>query len=105
ADLFGWGESDRSLDADYGVGAQADYLDRALTVLRVARADVVAVDLGCAVALALASHRPARVRSMVLVNPGDPSALRGGDFGELKRLPPPPPPPAPARALGGAARP
>src|ERR1019366_2164214 len=74
ADLFGWGESDRSLEADYGVGAQADYLDRALTVLRVARADVVAVDLGCAVALALAARRPARVRSMVLVNPSDPSA-------------------------------
>lgn len=86
ADLFGWGESDRSLEADYGVGAQADYLDRALTVLRVARADVVAVDLGCAVALALAARRPARVRSMVLVNPSDPSALRGDDFGELKRL-------------------
>jgi len=86
ADLFGWGESDRSLEADYGVGAQADYLDRALTVLRVARADVVAVDLGCAVALSLAARRPARVRSMVLINPGDPSALRGDDFAALKRL-------------------
>jgi pimeloyl-ACP methyl ester carboxylesterase len=86
ADLFGWGESDRSLEADYGVSAQADYLDRALTVLRVARADVVAVDFGCAVALALAARRPARVRSMVLVNPSDPAALRGSEFGELKRL-------------------
>jgi pimeloyl-ACP methyl ester carboxylesterase len=86
ADLFGWGESDRSLEADYGIGAQANYLDRALTVLRVARADVVAVDLGCAVALSLAARRPARVRSMVLINPGDPSALRGDDFAELKRL-------------------
>lgn len=85
-DLFGWGESDRSLDADYGVGAQADYLDRALTVLRVARADVVAVDIGCAVALALAARRPARVQSLVLVNPSDPAALRGQDFAELKRL-------------------
>lgn len=85
-DLFGWGESDRSLDADYGVTAQAEYLDRALTVLRVARADIVAVDLGCAVALALAARRPARVRSMVFVNPTDPAALRGAEFGELKRL-------------------
>ena len=41
-DLFGWGESDRSGDADYGIVAQAEYLDRALTVLRIARADVVA---------------------------------------------------------------
>lgn len=86
ADLFGWGESDRSLEADYGVSAQADYLDRALTVLRVARADIVAVDLGCAVAMALAARRPTRVRSMVLLNPGDPGALRGADFAELKRL-------------------
>ena len=85
-DLFGWGESDRSLEADYGVSAQADYLDRALTVLRVARADVVAVDLGCAVALALAARRPARVRSMVLINPVDPAALRGDEYAELKRL-------------------
>lgn len=85
-DMFGWGESDRSLEADYGVRAQAEYLDRALTVLRVARADIVAVDLGCAVALALAALRPARVRSLVLVNPTDPLALRGDDFGELKKL-------------------
>lgn len=85
-DLFGWGESDRSLDANYGIAAQADYLDRALTVLRVARADIVAVDMGCAVALALAARRPARVESLVLVNPCDPVALRGPDFAELKRL-------------------
>jgi pimeloyl-ACP methyl ester carboxylesterase len=86
ADLFGWGESDRAVDADYGVGAQADYLDRALTVLRVAQADVVAVDLGCAVALSLAARRPARVRSMMLVNPGDPARLRGDDFTAVERL-------------------
>jgi pimeloyl-ACP methyl ester carboxylesterase len=85
-DLFGWGESDLALDADYGIGAQADYLDRVLTVLRIAQADVVAIDLGCAVALSLAVRRPARVRSMVLINPGDPDALRGDEFGELQRL-------------------
>ena len=85
-DLFGFGESDRAADVDYGVGSQVDYIDRALTVLRVARADVVAVDLGCAVALALAARRPARVRSLVLVNPTDPARLRGDDFGELTRL-------------------
>src|ERR1019366_8523109 len=37
-------------------------------------------------ALSLAACRPARVRSMVLINRGDPSALRGDDFSELKRL-------------------
>jgi len=85
-DLFGWGESDRAVDAEYGVRAQSEYLDRALTVLRVAHADVVAVDLGCAIALELAARRPARIRSLVLLNPSDPAALRGADFAELRRL-------------------
>jgi pimeloyl-ACP methyl ester carboxylesterase len=86
ADWFGWGESDRDIKADYGITAQTDYLDRALIVLRVARADVVAVDAGCAIALALAARRPARVRSLVLINPCDPARIRGAEFSELKRL-------------------
>ena len=85
-DLFGYGESDRSLDADYSIDAQVEYLDRALTVLRVARADVVGIDFGAAVALALAARRPARVRTMVLINPADPARLRGSDLSELQRL-------------------
>ena len=85
-DLYGHGESDRDPEADFGIQAQATYLDQALTILRVASADVVAVDVGCAVALALAARRAARVRSLVLVNPADPAALRGADFTELKRL-------------------
>ncbi len=68
-DLFGYGESDRPFDADFGIAAQAEYLDRALTALRVARATVVGVDLGAAVALRLAATRPERVERMVLVNP------------------------------------
>jgi pimeloyl-ACP methyl ester carboxylesterase len=85
-DLFGHGESDRVLDADYGIDAQADYLDRALTVLRVARADLVALDVACAVALQLAHRRPDRVRSLVLINPTDPAGVRGGDLDALQRL-------------------
>ncbi|MBI1809042.1 MAG: alpha/beta hydrolase [Gemmatimonadetes bacterium] len=85
-DLFGHGESDRDSDADLGVRAQAMYLDQALTLLRVASADVVAVDFGAAVALALAARRASRVRSLVLVNPPDPAALRGADLAELARL-------------------
>jgi pimeloyl-ACP methyl ester carboxylesterase len=85
-DLFGWGQSDRALDADFGVAAQAVYLDRALTLLRVARADIVGVDLGAAVTLALAARRASRVRTLVLLNPSDPARLRGDDFGELTRL-------------------
>ena len=85
-DLFGYGESDRSLDADYSIEAQVDYLDRALTVLRVERADIVGLDFGAAVALALAARRPARVRTIVLINPADPARLRGSDLSELQRL-------------------
>jgi pimeloyl-ACP methyl ester carboxylesterase len=85
-DLFGWGESDRALDADFGIAAQAVYIDRALTLLRVARGDVVGVDMGAAVALALAARRASRVRTLVLLNPPDPARLRGDEFGELARL-------------------
>lgn len=67
------------------MAAQADYLSRALTVLRIARADVVAVDLGATVALALAARGSSRVRSLVLVNPADPAAPRGDDFAEVER--------------------
>jgi len=31
------GQSDRPLDADFGIAAQAEYLDAAMTVLRVSR--------------------------------------------------------------------
>jgi pimeloyl-ACP methyl ester carboxylesterase len=68
-DLFGYGESDRPLDADYGIAAQAEYLDRAMTALRVSRATVVGLDLGGAVALRFAATQPDRVDKLVLVNP------------------------------------
>ncbi len=68
-DLFGYGESDRPFDADYGIAAQAEYLDRALTALRLARAVVVGVDLGAAIGIRLAAKRPERVERLVLVNP------------------------------------
>jgi pimeloyl-ACP methyl ester carboxylesterase len=68
-DLFGHGESDRPFDADYGIAAQAEYLDRGLTALRVSRATVVGLDLGGAVALRFAAAHPERVEKLVLVNP------------------------------------
>jgi pimeloyl-ACP methyl ester carboxylesterase len=67
-DLLGHGESDRPFDADYGIAAQAEYLDRALTALRIASAVIVGVDLGGGVALRLAATRPERVSGLVLVN-------------------------------------
>lgn len=68
-DLFGYGESDRPFDADYSIAAQAEYVDRAMTALRLSRATIVGVDLGGAIAMRLAATRPERVERMVLVNP------------------------------------
>jgi pimeloyl-ACP methyl ester carboxylesterase len=68
-DLFGYGESDRPFDAQFGIAAQSDYLDRALTALRLTKATIVGNDLGGAVAMHLAFNRPERVDRLVLVNP------------------------------------
>jgi pimeloyl-ACP methyl ester carboxylesterase len=68
-DLFGYGESDRPFDAPFGIAAQSDYLDRALTALRLSKATIVGIDLGGAVAMHLAYNRPDRVERLVLVNP------------------------------------
>lgn len=67
-DLFGYGESDRPFDAQYGIAAQSDYLDRSLTALRLSRATIVGIDLGGAIAMHLAFNRPERVERLVLVN-------------------------------------
>lgn len=67
-DLFGHGESDRTPDADLGIAAQAEYLDAAMTALRLARGVVVGNDLGACVALRLAATRPERVQKLGLVN-------------------------------------
>ena len=42
-DLLGYGESDRPFDAEYGIRAQAEYVDRALTALRLSSASVLLV--------------------------------------------------------------
>ena len=84
-DLFGYGESDRPLDADYGIAAQAEYLDRALTALRVSRATVVGLDLGAAVALRLAATQPDRVEKLVLVNPIAFDAVPAEDVRSLQK--------------------
>ncbi len=67
-DLFGYGESDRPYDASFGISSQADYLDAAMTALRVQKAIVVGVDIGGDVALTLAATRPDRVEKLVLIN-------------------------------------
>jgi pimeloyl-ACP methyl ester carboxylesterase len=67
-DLFGYGESDRPYDANFGIAAQADYLDAAMTALRVPKAIIVGVDIGGDIALTLAATRPDRVEKLVLIN-------------------------------------
>jgi pimeloyl-ACP methyl ester carboxylesterase len=84
-DLLGYGESDRPFDADFGLAAQADYLERALTALRVARAAVVGVDIGAAIALRLAALRPERVARLVLINPVPLDDLPAGDIRAMQR--------------------
>lgn len=84
-DLFGYGESDRPMDADYGIAAQAEYLDRALTALRVSRATVVGLDLGAAVALRFAATQPDRVDKLVLVNPIAFDAVPADDVKALQK--------------------
>jgi len=84
-DLFGYGESDRPFDAQYGIAAQSDYLDRALTALRLTKATIVGNDLGGAVAMHLAFNRPERVDRLVLVNPIAFDDIPADDIKQLQR--------------------
>jgi pimeloyl-ACP methyl ester carboxylesterase len=84
-DLFGYGESDRPFDAAFGIAAQSEYLDRALTARRLSKATVVGVDLGAAVAMHLAATRPERVDRMVLINPIAFDEVPGEDVRALQR--------------------
>lgn len=84
-DLFGYGESDRPVDAEFGIAAQVDYLERALTALRVARAAVVGIDIGGGIALRLAVTRPERVARLVLINTVAFDQLPGEDIRVVQR--------------------
>ena len=84
-DLFGHGESDRPIDADFGIAAQAEYLDAAMTALRVARGIVVGIDIGGNVALRLAATRPERVEKLVLVNTPAFDEIPSRDITQMQR--------------------
>lgn len=84
-DLFGHGESDRPMDADFGIAAQAEYLDAAMTALRVARGIIVGVDIGGDVALRLAATRPERVEKLVLVNTPAFDEIPSKDITQMQR--------------------
>jgi pimeloyl-ACP methyl ester carboxylesterase len=84
-DLFGYGESDRPVDADFGIAAQAEYLDAAMTALRVSRGILVGIDLGGTVALRLAATRTDRVEKVIVVNPPALDELPGKDIETMQR--------------------
>jgi pimeloyl-ACP methyl ester carboxylesterase len=84
-DLLGHGESDRPLEADFGIAAQAEYLDAAMTALRVARGIVVGVDIGGDVALRLAAMRPERVEKLVLINTPAFDEIPARDISQMQR--------------------
>ncbi len=84
-DLFGYGESDRPYDATFGITAQADYVDAAMTALRVQRAILVGVDIGGDVALALAATRPDRVEKLVLINTPAFEQIPARDITQMQR--------------------
>src|SRR6185503_19603347 len=84
-DMFGHGESDRPFDSDFGIASQAEYLDAAMTALRVARGVLVGVDIGGNVALRLAATRPERVEKLVLINTPAFDELPGKDITQVQR--------------------
>ncbi|SRR6266508_2382648 len=84
-DLFGHGESDRPFDADFGIASQSEYLDAAMTALRVARGVLVGVDIGGDIALRLAATRPERVEKLVLINTPAFDELPAKDITQLQR--------------------
>jgi pimeloyl-ACP methyl ester carboxylesterase len=84
-DMFGHGESDRPTDSDFGIAAQAEYLDAAMTALRVARGIIVGIDIGGAVALRLAATRPERVEKLVLINTPAFEEIPSRDITQMQR--------------------
>ena len=84
-DMLGYGESDRPLDMPYGLAAQAEYIERALTALRLPAVTVVGQDIGGVVALLLAAQRTRRVARLTLINPPDLQDLPGPEVRLLQR--------------------
>ena len=84
-DMLGYGESDRPFGEDFGIAAQAEYLDRAMTALRLPRSTLVGLDVGAGVALRLAATRPERVDRLILINPVAFDELPAGDVKAMQR--------------------
>ncbi|MBY0492369.1 MAG: alpha/beta hydrolase [Gemmatimonadaceae bacterium] len=84
-DLLGFGESDRPIGTATGPGAQAEYLERALTALRLSAVQVIGHGLGALVALLLAAEHPHRVLRTGLLDPLPPDDLPGPAIRAMQR--------------------
>ena len=84
-DMLGYGESDRPFGEDFGIAAQAEYVDRAMTALRLPRSTLVGIDVGGGVALRLAATRPERVDRLILINTVAFDELPAGDVKAMQR--------------------
>jgi uncharacterized protein (TIGR00369 family) len=67
-DLVGYGDSDKRLDADLSVAAQARYLIAFMEALRIYQVAIVGHDIGGGIAQLIAADEPARVARLVLID-------------------------------------
>ncbi|RNL85567.1 alpha/beta fold hydrolase [Halostreptopolyspora alba] len=67
-DLLGYGRSERPVDRDTSVTAQADLLERLLATLGIGEVTLVGHDLGGAIGQILATRAPERMRRLMLVD-------------------------------------
>jgi pimeloyl-ACP methyl ester carboxylesterase len=84
-DLFGYGASDRPFDADFGIGAQAIYVRRAIRALKLQSPTLVGCDIAALVAMRLAFDNPGDVSRLVLVSPADLADLPGPHIRLMQR--------------------
>lgn len=67
-DLMGYGESDRPLEGDYSIAAQAEYLEHAMTALRLFHPTVVGIDIAGGIVQRLALMSGIEMGGLVLIN-------------------------------------
>ncbi|WP_158514862.1 alpha/beta fold hydrolase [Gemmatimonas phototrophica] len=85
-DLLGFGESDRPAGVAYDLASQAEYVERALTALRLGAVSVVGQDVGALVGVILAARHPGRVQRLALLEAPLPDDLPGPAIRSLQRL-------------------